>query len=129
MNFPYAVLLGLLQGATEFLPISSSGHLALVEYFLGIKEAGLVFDIALHLGTLLGVLIYFRRDFIMMFTALVFPRKLGEEARDQRLLLLHICLGTIPAVAAGRRCRIDFQVTFAYLRYFGWRWGIAASGG
>ena len=101
MNFPYAVLLGLLQGATEFLPISSSGHLALVEYFLGIKEAGLVFDIALHLGTLLGVLIYFRRDFIMMFTALVFPRKLGEEARDQRLLLLHICLGTIPAVAAG----------------------------
>jgi undecaprenyl-diphosphatase len=101
MNFLHAVLLGLLQGVTEFLPISSSGHLALAEYFLGIEEAGLEFDIALHLGTLLGVLIYFRRDFIMMLTALVSPKKLGEEARGQRLLLLHICLGTIPAIAAG----------------------------
>jgi undecaprenyl-diphosphatase len=70
MNFFYAIFLGLLQGATEFLPISSSGHLALVEFFLGIEEGGLAFDVALHLGTLLGVIIYFRRDFTMMFTAL-----------------------------------------------------------
>ena len=63
MNFFHAIFLGLLQGVTEFLPISSSGHLALVEFFLGINEAGLTFDVALHLGTLLGVLIYFRRDF------------------------------------------------------------------
>ncbi len=101
MNIFYAIFLGLLQGITEFLPISSSGHLALVEFFLGIEEGGLVFDVVLHMGTLLGVSIYFRRDFTMMFTALVKPEKLGEEARSQRLLALYICLGTIPAVVAG----------------------------
>jgi len=101
MNFFYAIFLGLLQGATEFLPISSSGHLALVEFFLGIEEAGLAFDVALHLGTLLGVVIYFRHDFTMMFTALVRPKILAEEARTQRLLALYICFGTIPAVVAG----------------------------
>jgi undecaprenyl-diphosphatase len=101
MNFLHAIFLGLLQGATEFLPISSSGHLALVEYYFGIEEAGLVFDVALHLGTLLGVVAYFRHDFIMMLTALTMPRKLGEEAGHQRLMALYICLGTIPAVVAG----------------------------
>ena len=101
MNLFYAIFLGLLQGATEFLPISSSGHLVLAESFLGIEEGGLAFDVALHLGTLLGVIIYFRRDFTMMFTAVVKPRILGEEARSQRLLALYICLGTIPAVVAG----------------------------
>jgi len=101
MNFFYAIFLGLLQGITEFLPISSSGHLALVEFFLGIEEGGLAFDVALHLGTLAGVIIYFRRDFMMMFTALVRPGALGEEARGQGLLALYICLGTVPAVIAG----------------------------
>ena len=99
MNFLYAIFLGLLQGATEFLPISSSGHLVLAEYYLGIEEAGLAFDVALHLGTLLGVIIYFRRDLILMLTALVLPRKLGAEAGSQRLLALYICLGTIPAMS------------------------------
>jgi undecaprenyl-diphosphatase len=136
MNFFHAIFLGLLQGVTEFLPISSSGHLALVEFFLGIKEAGLTFDVALHLGTLLGVIIYFRRDFFMMFTALVNPRVLGDEAGRQRLLALYLCLGTIPAVIAGyflkdaaettfrspcrifseRCCRNNFQITVPYCR-------------
>jgi undecaprenyl-diphosphatase len=101
MNFFYAIFLGLLQGITEFLPISSSGHLALTESFFGIEEAGLAFDVALHLGTLFAVIIYFRRDFTKMFTALVRPQALGEQARSQRFLALYICLGTIPAVVAG----------------------------
>jgi undecaprenyl-diphosphatase len=101
MNFFYAIFLGLLQGATEFLPISSSGHLALVESFLGIEEGGLAFDVALHLGTLLGVIIYFRRDLTMMFIALVKPQVLGKDALKQKLLAFYICLGTLPAVLAG----------------------------
>ncbi|MFC1843426.1 undecaprenyl-diphosphatase UppP [Thermodesulfobacteriota bacterium] len=101
MNFFQAIFLGLLQGVTEFLPISSSGHLALVEFFLGIEEAGLVFDVALHLGTLLGVCIYFRRDLFKMLTALVNPQVLGEDAGYQRRLAFYLCLGTMPAVAAG----------------------------
>ena len=101
MNLFYAIFLGLLQGATEFLPISSSAHLALVEFFLDIEEGGLAFDVALHLGTLLGVIIYFRRDFSLMFTALVKFGAIDQEARYQRLLALYICLGTVPAVVAG----------------------------
>ncbi|MFC1837145.1 undecaprenyl-diphosphatase UppP [Thermodesulfobacteriota bacterium] len=101
MNIFLAIFLGLLQGATEFLPISSSGHLALVEFFLGVEEAGLTFDIALHLGTLIGVLIYFRRDIFMMLTAVLNPQKLGDEAGIHRKLAWYICLGTVPAVIAG----------------------------
>ncbi|MDX1775579.1 MAG: undecaprenyl-diphosphatase UppP [Desulfobulbales bacterium] len=101
MNFFYAIFLGLLQGITEFLPISSSGHLALFESFLDIEEFGLAFDVALHLGTLFAVFIYFRRDFMMMFTALVKPGVLGEQAGKHRVMALYICLGTIPAVVAG----------------------------
>jgi undecaprenyl-diphosphatase len=112
MNFLHAIFLGLLQGVTEFLPISSSGHLALVQFFLGINEAGLTFDVALHLGTLLGVLIYFRRDFFMMFTALVNPHVLGDEAGRQRLLALYLCLGTIPAVIAGYFLKDAAETTF-----------------
>ena len=112
MNFFHAIFLGLLQGVTEFLPISSSGHLALVQFFLGIEEAGLSFDVALHLGTLLGVLIYFRRDFLKMFTALVNPGLLGEEAGRQRLLFFYLCLGTIPAVIAGFFLKDAVETTF-----------------
>jgi undecaprenyl-diphosphatase len=101
MNLFNAIFLGLLQGVTEFLPISSSGHLALFEYFLGIEEAGLAFDVALHLGTLLGVMIYFRRDFTRMFIAIIKPDMLGAEAKHQRHLAFYICIGTIPAVVAG----------------------------
>ncbi|MFA5855512.1 MAG: undecaprenyl-diphosphate phosphatase [Candidatus Gracilibacteria bacterium] len=63
MTFLEAILLGLLQGITEFLPISSSGHLVFFESFLGLNVSGLKdFDIILHLGTLLAILLYFRRE-------------------------------------------------------------------
>lgn len=62
MNGWQALLLGLVQGLTEFLPISSSGHLVLVNHLLGIENETIVFEIAVHLGTLLAVLVYFRRD-------------------------------------------------------------------
>jgi len=58
----HAFWLAILQGLTEFLPISSSGHLALVPWILGWKDQGLVFDVAVHVGTLVAVIIYFRQD-------------------------------------------------------------------
>ncbi len=61
-----AALLGLVQGLTEFLPVSSSGHLVLVNHLLGIIDKSIVFEIAVHLGTLVAVLVYFRRDLIMV---------------------------------------------------------------
>ena len=101
MNFFSAIFLGVVQGVTEFLPISSSGHLALTEFFLNIQEAGLAFDVCLHLGTLLGVCLYFRHDFLQMIRALSNQQELGGEATRQRLLILYICVGTIPAVIVG----------------------------
>ncbi len=66
MSLLHALLLGLLQGLTEFLPISSSGHLVLGQYLLGIHSENVAFEVAVHLGTLLAVLVYFRRDLAMV---------------------------------------------------------------
>ena len=101
MNIFNAILLGLLQGATEFLPISSSGHLVLAQYFLGLEEAGLSFDVALHLGTLLAILIYFRQDFLLMIRALLPWVDHDEDASFHRKLAIYIILGTIPGGVAG----------------------------
>src|SRR3989339_1252707 len=100
MNIFTAAILGIIQGATEFLPISSSGHLALAHYFFGGEEASLAFDVALHLGTLLAILIYFRDDFLKMFAALLSFRHPDAETRAMRSMAMLICLATIPAVLA-----------------------------
>ncbi len=100
MNLLYAAFLGILQGATEFLPVSSSGHLALAESFFRIEEAGLPFDVALHMGTLIAILIYFRRDLGELLLAFV-SRSHDAETTRQRRMGWYIVLGTVPAVAAG----------------------------
>ncbi len=101
MTLLSAIFLGLLQGATEFLPISSSGHLALAQAFLGTKEAGLPFDVSLHLGTLLAILIYFRDDFLMMGKSIVFLKDNSSELSRLRTLVVYIALATIPGAIAG----------------------------
>lgn len=101
MNFIDAIMLGLLQGATEFLPISSSGHLALAEYFFNVDGGGLTFDIALHLGTLAAILLYFRHDFLMMVRALFAGKTAAADMDFHRRLAWYICFGTVPAVVAG----------------------------
>lgn len=74
MSIFQAVILGVIQGITEFFPISSSGHLVIAQSLFGLEEPRLAFDIFLHLGTLLSVLIFFRNDIIRLFTT---GRKLG----------------------------------------------------
>ncbi len=97
MTIFHAIFLGVLQGLTEFLPVSSSGHLVLAEYFMDIPATSLAFDVTLHIGTLLAVLIYFWHDWLKMAIAL-FAGKGGEK--DRRLLLFLI-LGTIPGAMFG----------------------------
>jgi undecaprenyl-diphosphatase len=96
-----ALLLGILQGATEFLPISSSGHLVLVPWWFGWDESPLIFDVVVHLGTLVAVLLYFWRDWLTLLRAgwtALNTRSTHEP--DTRLLLL-LVLGTVPAALAG----------------------------
>ena len=95
-----AALLGIVQGITEFLPVSSSAHLILARLFFGFDgdKFGMAFDVACHVGTLIAVLIYFRRDLARMVAAL--PRLFDRADPDARLIWL-IVVGTIPAVVAG----------------------------
>lgn len=90
-----AIILGIVQGLTEFLPISSSAHLVFVPTLLGIPYPPLVFDVLLHLGTLAAVIFHFREDLKSLLTG--FFR--GEEAF--RRLVWWLILGTIPAVIGG----------------------------
>jgi undecaprenyl-diphosphatase len=107
----HAVSLGIVQGLTEFLPISSSGHLVLLQTLFGLTEPELIFDIGVHVGTLVAVVIFFRRDLLRLIgVALRFPgRRLRgqttlkasyENELDIRLISL-IIIGTIPTVICG----------------------------
>ncbi len=100
MTILQAFVLGLIQGLTEFLPVSSSGHLVLLPWWLGWENPGLAFDALLHWGTLLAVLIYFWRDWWEMLLAL--GRKLRREpAQGKDHLLFAILVGTVPAAVLG----------------------------
>lgn len=94
MQLIQAILLGLTQGLTEFIPVSSSGHLILVGHFLNFKYSGHAFDTALDVGTLAALLIFFWRDFWGLARDFV----LGGE---KRRLAGYIIVATIPAVVVG----------------------------
>jgi len=107
MGIGQAVLLGIVQGLTEFLPVSSSGHLVLTQYLLNIKVPGIAFEVTTHLGTLLAVVLIFRRDLARLisaaWSALLSPfsiRRRFHEDADLRLVVF-ILLATLPAVIFG----------------------------
>ena len=102
MPLLHVIILAIVQGITEFLPISSSAHLALAPWLLGWRDQGLVFDIALHLGTLLAVLLYFGRAWIQLL-AQGFGLSFGNDPhlKRNRLMLWYIVAGTIPVGVLG----------------------------
>jgi len=94
-------VMGIVQGLTEFLPVSSSGHLFLVRYLLGWPEPGLAFDVALHVGTLIAVLWYFRREWVELTAAAVrLVRQRAAHTPEERRVLFLI-LATVPAAIGG----------------------------
>jgi undecaprenyl-diphosphatase len=95
-----AALLGIVQGVTEFLPVSSSAHLILARAFFGFDgdKFGLSFDVACHVGTLIAALIYFRAEVVRMIAAL--PRLFDPRDLDARLIWL-LVVGTLPAIVVG----------------------------
>jgi undecaprenyl-diphosphatase len=96
-----ALVLGLIQGLTEFLPISSSAHLALVPWFFGWQDPGLAFDVALHFGTLVAVLWYFRKEWVHLIAAAstILRKRRVETVEEKRVVFL--ILATIPGAIGG----------------------------
>lgn len=102
MEIIQSIVLGLVQGLGEFLPISSTAHLVLVPFFTGWDDPGLAFDVALHGGTLLAVLAYFWRDWIVIFRlALKNKSKVSENYNYEGNILWFIIIATIPGVLVG----------------------------
>ncbi|MCC6586533.1 MAG: undecaprenyl-diphosphatase UppP [Bryobacterales bacterium] len=97
MSLLQVIVLAVIQGFTEFLPISSSAHLALAPWLLGWKDQGLAFDIALHLGTLIAVIVYFFRDW-MQVIAQGFGFHFGHdpELKRNRMLLWWLAIASLP---------------------------------
>jgi undecaprenyl-diphosphatase len=96
------IVLALIQGLTEFLPVSSTAHLYLTSWLFGWQLEGLDFDIALHIGTLLAVLLYFARDWVQIIAQGFGIRMKGdEELKHNHMLLWLLVIGTIPVGIAG----------------------------
>ena len=110
MTFLDAILLGILQGATEFLPVSSSGHLALAQNLLDeFAQPGLLFDILLHVGTMIAVIGYFWKDLLGLLTS---PWRRDETGLVQRRMLALIVLGSVPTALIGLSFKDQFEGLF-----------------
>jgi len=100
MGMTHLIVLAVVQGLTEFLPISSSGHLVLVPSVFGWTDQGLAFDVAVHFGSLLAVCAYFRHDILAMLRGALDIAS-GKFRSDDALMILRLGVGTIPVAIAG----------------------------
>lgn len=120
-----ALLLGALQGATEFLPISSSGHLVLLQHFLQVEGDDLAFDLILHLGTLVPVLVMFREDLLKMLTD---PLQ-GEGPLLERpgtRWLLFVIIASVPTAIMGVALEDLFESYFSGFYSLAWQFAVTA---
>jgi undecaprenyl-diphosphatase len=104
------VVLAIVQGITEFLPISSSGHLILIPFFTDWPDQGLAFDIAVHIGTLTAIVAYFRKTLAAMARDWVLSIAQRREVGESRLAWA-VLFGTIPAGLVGLLFRHDIETT------------------
>jgi undecaprenyl-diphosphatase len=99
MTFFEAIILGLVQGLTEFLPVSSSGHLVLTQELMGVEDKGVTFEILVHFGTLLSVIIYFWKRLWGLFLSILPPFK--EERKEDRKMIGYLAIASVPAAIVG----------------------------
>lgn len=126
-----AIVLAIVQGITEWLPISSTAHLFLTRWLLGWPEPGITFDVALHVGTLLSALIYFAPTWLRLVkVALGGKVRISdetaehalspEEARQERLLLWFLMAATVPGALAGVLLKKQVESTFRSAELMAW---------
>ena len=130
MDFIHALILGIVQGITEFLPISSSAHLILTPVLTGWQDQGVAFDLAVHVGTLLAVVIYFRRDVGTLLHDAFLSLKQRQQVGHSRLAWA-VVIGTFPTGLAGlllldlietslRSVQVIFVTTIFFGLLLGW---------
>jgi undecaprenyl-diphosphatase len=125
IDWGHAILLAVIQGLTEFLPISSSGHLAVTEYLLGMDtEHNLAFNVVLHLGTLVAVVAFYWRDLRELFSHAFTT---GPSSRSARHLLLMLLLGTLPAAILGLTLGDLVEGSFRIMGLIGIFWLVTAA--
>ena len=111
MTIIEAIFLGVIQGLTEFLPISSSGHLVIVQSVLGVAQPGNEFEILVHIGTLMSVLVVFKTDILELI--------IDMRSKNSQKYILYIIVGTIPAVFIGLGYKSFIESLFNNLRTVG----------
>ncbi len=124
-----AGFLGIVQGFTEFLPVSSSAHLKILPFLLGWETPGLVFDTSLHLGTSAALLVFFWKDFWSMIRCWLAPKTIAskEELKQSRTLSLGIVLGIIPVAVIGLLFESSIETFFAQENLGNTMWIIATA--
>jgi undecaprenyl-diphosphatase len=106
LDITQAIVLALIQGITEFLPISSSGHLVLPSQLLGWPDQGLAFDTAVHFGSLVAVMAYFRRDILTLIPALLaHPKTPSDESR----FAINLIIASLPVIPVGFLARFFIE--------------------
>ncbi len=121
MTMTDAIILGIVQGASEFLPISSSAHLVIGQALLKVNEPSIFLEVALHLGTLLSVVIYYRRDIAALLTAFFcfIAGRDRDRHRENFRTCLYIIIGSIPAAIGGLLFKDWFEAAFESTRMSG----------
>lgn len=112
------IVLALVQGITEFLPISSSGHLVITSQLMGWPDQGLTLDIAVHIGTLLAVMLYFWRDLGALFVGL--GRTVTHRRGRERDLFLNVVIASIPVLAVGWFAKDYVEQYFRSVELIAW---------
>jgi undecaprenyl-diphosphatase len=95
MTYPQAIILAIVQGVTEFLPISSSGHLVILQKLFNFSQPPVLFDILVHVGTLGAIIFYFKKELIML------TKKIIKKEKTELNISLMIAIGTLPAAIIG----------------------------
>ncbi|MEE2842458.1 MAG: undecaprenyl-diphosphate phosphatase [Chloroflexota bacterium] len=124
MSFIQVIVLAVVQGVTEFLPISSSGHLILASWLFDWPDQGIVFDAAVHVGTLVAVVIYFRRQWMQLISGLASDQPVEVDdsgaTLKARTLAILIIVGTIPLVIGGLLAKDSVEAIFRTPETVGW---------
>jgi undecaprenyl-diphosphatase len=115
MTLVEALVLGLVQGLTEFLPVSSSGHLVLAEHLFDVEFNDISFEVAIHFATLLAVIVYFSRPLVRVFSSPIrmISDRSSKSIRQEFRLFIAVCVGTVPAAAVGLLLRDQIESTFS----------------